>query len=808
MMRSTSILAGRYRLEEELGRGGMGVVWQAFDTQENRQVAVKSLLLEQFSNEETQDVQARFQREAKTSLRLLHPHIVQVFDFLQAEGHYYLIMEYLQGHTLKDFLEGRFKLDGGRLLAILTQICDGLAYAHQLGVVHRDIKPDNLFVTLDGEVKIMDFGIARQNNAEHYLLQTQPGIMMGTLNYMSPEQLQDSATVDQRADIFSLGVVMYELLTGKLPFEGQAMGSTIVNILSKEPEPLRHHNPRIPEELETLVLKALVKRRSQRYQSCQELYAALLTLQGNPEQTLRAASEQSEASGEHNTGQNWRRQTIPARKSPIEGEENQTRPTMGSLKQYLESHAEGSDFPLKVVDRDTGCSLEVEPSGLQAWLSLDPTYALGPPSSDELESLLDKAGVRYGLHREVLDLAVRQGFLPRTLVAEGQAPAQGHSARLEYLMEEEASGPALRQDGSVDHRELGLHRSVRAGTPLMRKHPPQPGSPGHSVHDRAILPDPVHELKMLEGLGTAVASDNPNLLIATCEGMPVRLSRSVRVEPKLELKEVGLESGHIRFDGSVEVLGGVQKGFRIEARGDIVVHGTVEDCVLQAGGNIYLYSPVYGGADTLLRCKYLLRARYLQQAQIECGELEVQEGLFHCKTRVMGQARIGLELGRGIVNGGELYCSHSIVLQQAGSASGSETRLAVGAHPQLEVQLSDLEAQKALLQQKLQENIKNMIYLRTQGRQGEMMKKLEQERGQMLFKSNTLTDEIQFLQDCLKKAEQPQSCTIQVESKILSGVRVNISGAGRYFEHETEGPLSLLTRMRDAKNREVYLVYR
>ena len=806
-MQSLDKLANRYRIEDELGRGGMGVVWRAFDEQENRWVAVKSLLLEQLSNAETEDVKARFKREASTSIKLVHPHIVQVFDFLTENDQYYLIMEFLEGRTLKDFLQGKMKLDGSRLLELLTQMCDGLQYAHQHGVIHRDIKPENLFITDLGQAKIMDFGIARQNNAEHYLLQTQPGIMMGTLNYMSPEQLQDSANVDQRADIFSLGVVMYELLTGKLPFEGSGMGATIVNILSKEPEPLNKVNPRIPVELNNLVMKALIKRRSQRYQSCADLYAALCTLRGESSVSKVSASI-PKADQDHTTGSNWRRQTLPAHKSYAHEVSHQTSPTMGSLKQYIGTELDKNDFPLKLSERHLGLSLEVDPSGLNAWLTVDPTYALQTPSREDLERLFSQASISEGLQSEIVEQALSKDYLPQTLVAIGQAPEQGAPAWLEYLMKEGQTGPAIRDDGSVNYRELGLHKSVRAGTPLMRKHSLIEGVPGLSIHGRLLPPDPVEDLKMLEGSGTAFASDDPKLLIATREGMPIRMSRSVRVEPKLELESVGLESGNIQFDGSVEIFGTVQKGYRIEAGGDIIVHGTVEDAVLQAKGNIYLYSPVYGGTNTHIKCKYLLKATFIQQATIECGNLEVRDALFHCQTRVMGQARIGEENDQGIVNGGELYASHSLVVQQAGSVSGTETRLAVGAHPQLEVHLSDLEVEKTLIQQKLQENIKNIIYLRTRGRQGEMMKKLEQERGRMLFNSNTVSDELQFLQDSLKKAEQPQSCQITILKKLLPGVHINISGAGRYFDTPANGPLMLKTRMRDAKNHEVHLVYR
>ncbi len=801
-------LLGRYRLDAEIGRGGMGLVYRAYDELEGKVVAIKSLLVDGVPPNEREETLARFQREARASMILRHPHIVQVHDFIVEDGQYYLVMEYLEGQTLKAFQQGELRLSGGQLLDILVQICDGLHFAHQQGVIHRDIKPDNLFITSDHKAKIMDFGIARQNTSEHFLLTTQPGTMLGTLSYMSPEQLQDSAMVDPRTDIFSLGVVMYELFTGKLPFEGESMGQTVIRILTTTPKPPSELNSRVPPELEEIINKAMIKRRGQRYQTTQDLAHDLLKLRGKQAESA-ALSE-----GHHNTGnRDWARKTFRANaKEPTN--EQSTRP-MGALQEQLEKEGltlEGHQAQT-LIDRDRGLTLECTADGLQAWLTLDPTYAADMPTLEHIKELLDKAHVSYGLKVDVIESAAKQGYLERTLIASGEAPTPGQNAELEYLIQRTTTGPTERDDGRVDFRELHLHSSVQAGTPLLRKYPAIPGEAGISVYGTSIPPNNVIDCKLLEGPGTALASDDPMLLIATRAGMPVRMAATCRVESVLELENVGVATGNVRFDGTVVVRGLVQKGFRIEAGGDIIVHGNVEDAVLNAGGNLFLYAPVYGGAQTVLTSKYQLHGQFIQQAKIECGgDLFIREALMHCHTRVVGKAVIGgldgSETGRGLVNGGELYGTHFVQLRTLGSASTTATQIALGSHPQLDAHLTDLEAQMAVIKQKLQDNIKNMIYLRTQGgAQSERMQALEAERSRLMFESNTAIDEIQFLKDSLKQAENPKSCRIRVTDTIQPGVKVNISGAARLFDNPEPGPLSLWTMATDARRREVTISF-
>ncbi len=258
---------GQYEVLSEIGRGGMGIVYQALDRERERMVAIKQLVLDNVDPSKHREFRDRFRREAAMAARLDHQNIVSVFDIGPDSENNYFVMEFLDGHSLRRELE----LNGGRLtpqdyMPFLQQVADGLAYAHSLNVVHRDEKPDNIFILKNGQVKLTDFGIARMVDYEQTHL-TKTGVMMGTLAYVSPEQLQDAKNVDHRADLFSLGVVSYEVLSGKLPFTGEGIAQTVVRILSAEPEPLHMAWVGVSVETAAVISKALRKKARNRYMS-------------------------------------------------------------------------------------------------------------------------------------------------------------------------------------------------------------------------------------------------------------------------------------------------------------------------------------------------------------------------------------------------------------------------------------------------------------------------------------------------------------------------------------------------------------
>ncbi len=258
-----STVAERYKIIEELGRGGMGVVYKAEDTKLKRTVALKFLPPELTHIPE---VKERFMREAQAAAALDHPNICTVYEFDEAEEKTFISMAYVEGQSLRKKVEsGPLELD--EALRITTQVAEGLQEAHKRGIVHRDIKNANIMVTERGQAKIMDFGLARMTGTT---LLTQEGAAMGTIAYMSPEQAMGKE-VDHRTDIWSLGVVLYEMLTGKLPFKGDHEQAVVYSILKEKPEPITDITADIPISIEQVVNKALEKNPDKRYQQAEEL---------------------------------------------------------------------------------------------------------------------------------------------------------------------------------------------------------------------------------------------------------------------------------------------------------------------------------------------------------------------------------------------------------------------------------------------------------------------------------------------------------------------------------------------------------
>jgi serine/threonine-protein kinase len=255
--------AGRYQIIEELGRGGMGVVYKAQDTKLKRAVALKFLPLELTH---VSEIKERFMREAQAAAALDHPNICTVYEFDEAEEKTFISMAYIEGQSLKKKIEsGPLELD--EALRIATQVAEGMQEAHKKGVVHRDIKSANIMVTEKGQSKVMDFGLARMTGGT---LVTKEATTMGTVAYMSPEQARGEE-VDHRTDIWSLGVVLYEMFSGQLPFKGEHDQAVVYSILKEKPEPITDLRSEIPMSIEQVVSKALEKNPDERYQQVEEL---------------------------------------------------------------------------------------------------------------------------------------------------------------------------------------------------------------------------------------------------------------------------------------------------------------------------------------------------------------------------------------------------------------------------------------------------------------------------------------------------------------------------------------------------------
>jgi serine/threonine protein kinase len=268
---STLSKAGRYELREELGRGSMGVVHRAYDPVIGRDVAVKTLhISETGTGMSRAELVSRFQTEARAAGLLTHPNIVVVYDAGESEGIFHITMELVEGRSLQTLIDGRQLFPLSRILKIMEQVCSALEFAHRHNVVHRDIKPANLMLTADDTVKITDFGTAK-------ILQfgtAQTAHVMGTPSYMSPEQVKGK-TVDGRSDIFSLGVILYEMLTGEKPFPGQNITTVIYKIINEEPIPPQSLDSSIHVGLSNVIKRALAKDPSARYPTCTEFINAL-----------------------------------------------------------------------------------------------------------------------------------------------------------------------------------------------------------------------------------------------------------------------------------------------------------------------------------------------------------------------------------------------------------------------------------------------------------------------------------------------------------------------------------------------------
>ena len=270
-----AIAEGRYRVEREIGHGGMASVYLAHDGELDRPVAIKILAAHLASEPGFYE---RFVREARTAARLSHPNVVQVFDAGEEHDRPYIVMEYVPGRTLAEEIRARGKLDAARVVDLALQVCGGLELAHSSGLVHRDVKPQNLLLRDDGVVKIADFGIARAAEATKL---TQVGSILGTAAYLAPEQATGEP-VTAAADIYSLGVVLYELLSGQTPYDFNTLAELVAKQREEPIRALREVEPSVPERLEAVVMRCLARNPDYRPRSAAELARDLAAASPDP----------------------------------------------------------------------------------------------------------------------------------------------------------------------------------------------------------------------------------------------------------------------------------------------------------------------------------------------------------------------------------------------------------------------------------------------------------------------------------------------------------------------------------------------
>lgn len=271
-------LQSRYCIEKELGRGNMGVVYLAVDQRLERPVAIKVLSSAKLSDKLQRDeLTQRFHREARMLARISHPNLVTVFEAGQHEDEHYMVMEYIAGSPLSRFIKARQKLSHTLVASLGKQLCDALQRIHQEGIIHRDVKPDNMILSPQGQVKLADFGVALMPQSPEHLRLTQAGALMGSLIYCAPEQVHNALTVDARADIYALGVSLYELLAQFTPYQSQHLVQLTAEITSPQSHGgrLRARAPELPDALVQIIEKALAKAPEDRYQSAALMGEAL-----------------------------------------------------------------------------------------------------------------------------------------------------------------------------------------------------------------------------------------------------------------------------------------------------------------------------------------------------------------------------------------------------------------------------------------------------------------------------------------------------------------------------------------------------
>lgn len=367
-------------------------------------------------------------------------------------------------------------------------------------------------------------------------------------------------------------------------------------------------------------------------------------------------------------------------------------------------------------ERDAIITIDISEDKMKAYLKVTPAYGGKEVSEEMIYESLKKAGIIHGIKKEVIDQAVFNLYIPKTIVAEGTPPENGKDSTFEYLVKEREKGPKELEDGSIDFKDLGLFTSVEVGNPLMRRHPPTPGEVGKNVLGEEIPPIPGKVIGFGHSKGSIVAPDDDNLLIATLSGEPKPGPNYVKVNPVIEVDEVGVKTGNIDFAGTVYVTGNVNKGYTVKAGEDIKIMGVVEASDIIANADIYLQSGVVGNNKARIKARGSIYAKFIEGASVEAGEnIFISDQLMHSKTIAFGSVIVGSANSKGQIVGGFTKATNLIKAKSLGSPASTTTVLEVGLDPYIQDRLTILRQELIMTKKELEETIKSIIYLSVKG---------------------------------------------------------------------------------------------
>ena len=384
------------------------------------------------------------------------------------------------------------------------------------------------------------------------------------------------------------------------------------------------------------------------------------------------------------------------------------------LQSARPSRGAATNFRIAEV-RDAQVEVKVNDDRKQARITIARPYGGLPITLVAVREKLAQAKVVHGLNEALLSELVSFGACKDVLIAEATPPTTGTEARFEELVHEsEHKGrPQQKEHGKVDHHDLGLFVSIVKGTPLLRRIPPVPGTPGTGVDGSPIPPKSCRERNLVAGPGTAISPDDPNLLVADVDGQPIIHESSAKVVGKLELDGVGYHTGDIRFDGSVHIAGPIHPGFKVHAGGDVIALDTVDASNLNAGGSIQLRCGVIGRGRSQINARGNIRAKFLNECAVHCGgNLEVEDLVANCTIVCEGKVEVGTRSGKGQIYGGKVLATKGVRAQILGAITERETFIEISPSPRLTAREREIKNELKDIKAKFNDMALSLTYLK------------------------------------------------------------------------------------------------